>query len=121
METALSGYYEELPLEVEAPPHALASPRSRWAPLVFLLPMALCGMSWAAGGVALLTDFGFVGFSIICALFCAVELIKFPHRNGVGALMLYGGVIVWFSMDYINTWMGADFALMPFPPVTIAK
>ena len=121
METALSGYYEELPVAVDAPPQALASPRSRWAPLIFLLPLAMCAMSWAAGGVKLLTDFGFVGFTIICATFCVIELIKFPRRLGVGALMLYGGVIVWFCLDYMSIWMGADFALMPFPPLTIAK
>src|SRR5215216_3005332 len=121
METALSGYYEELPLAVEAPPQALASPRTKWAPMIFLLPLALCAMSWAAGGVALLTDFGFVGFTIVCVSFCVIELIKFPQRNGVGALMLYGGVIVWFCMDYLNTWVGADFGLMPFSPGIIAK
>jgi hypothetical protein len=121
METALSGYYEDLPLAVEAPPQVGASSRARWAPLAFLIPLALCGMSWAASGVPLLTDFGFVGFTIICSCFCIVELIKFPQRNGVGALMLYGGVIVWFCLDYLNYWMGADFGLMPFTPLTIAK
>src|ERR1051325_7428804 len=121
METSVSGHYEELPIAVEAPPQTVASPRSRWAPLFFAFPLALCAMSWAAGGVPLLTDFGFVAFTIICASICVIELIKFPRRNGVGALMLYGGVILWFCLDYLTNWMGTDFALMPFPPVTIAK
>src|SRR5262245_40466680 len=121
MESVLSGYYGELPLAVEAPPQTRASPRSRWTPLTFLLPLALCAMSWAARGVPLLTDFGFVGFPVLSAWFCIVELIRFPRRNGVGALLLYGGVIVWFCVDYLTYWIGADFALMPFPPVTIAK
>jgi len=47
--------------------------------------------------------------------------LRFPHRTGVGALMLYGGVVVWFCMDYLTNWFNIDFSLAPLPAVTIAK
>src|SRR4051812_14818553 len=122
MDTALDGYsVDSLQLQYETPAQALYKPRSRWAPLAFLFPMLFCAMSWALGGMASLTDVGFISLTIICAWFCIVELIRFPYRNGVGALMLYGGVVVWFCMDYLTNWLGADFSMAPIPVLTVAK
>ncbi len=124
MESALGGYYAEaLPLEhsQEAPPQVMPAPRSRWAPLVFVLPMVLCAASWAGGGIPLLTDIGFIILTAICFAFCLIELVKFPRRNGVGALMLYGGIIIWFCFDYLFYWLPNDFTLSPIPPDTVAK
>src|SRR6266568_649455 len=93
--------------------------RYSWAP--FLLPLVLCAVSWSVGGMPALTDAGFLALTVICVWFCIIELVRFPHRNGVGALMLYGGVVVWFCMDYLANWFSIDFSIAPLPPVVIAK
>src|SRR5215212_605299 len=123
MDPAFGGYYTDvLPLQYEvAPVQVGPRPRSQWAPLAFLLPLVLCGVSWAGGGVPSLTDLGFVFFTIVCSWFCVIELVKFPQRTGVGALMLYGGVVIWFCMDYLTYWAGTDFCTAPIPAHLIAK
>ncbi len=97
--------------------------RVNWMPLTFLLPTAACGASWLAGGVPLLTDFGFTVLTVLCAFFLLGELINFPRRFGIGGLVLFGGVLIWFSYDYMRNWAGADFAsgLLPQPADIIAK
>ena len=35
--------------------------------------------------------------------------------------MLYGSIIIWFSLDYLTFWLPNDFSLSPIPPETVAK
>src|SRR5947199_8052399 len=95
METTMDGNSAEaMQLQYEAPPQIASPPRSKLAPLAFLVLSLFCGMSWALGGMPALTDVGFFALTIICVWFCIIELLRFPYRTGVGALMLYGGVVV---------------------------
>src|SRR5688500_14553287 len=65
--------------------------RSPWLPLPFIVPTALCGASWAAGGVQVLTDLGFTMLAVLCAVYCIRELTVFRHRFGLGGLLVFGG------------------------------
>src|ERR1700728_3062184 len=103
----MSYAYEAFPGEIEsAPPlapEAEASifplPRSRLLPVPFLIPTLICLVSWLAGGIPLLTDLGFGSLTLICIVYLIVEIVKFPRRFGIGGILLFGGVLVWFCDD----------------------
>ena len=69
--------------------------RSVWLPLPFLVPVALCGVSWAANGISFLTDLGFIFLAVLCAVFLVVEMVRFPRRFGTGGMVVFGGVLIW--------------------------
>jgi hypothetical protein len=81
-----------------------ALPRPRWLPLPFLVPTMLCGFSWLAGGIPPVTDMGMFILTLMCCIAVGGELMAFRRRFGVGGLTLFGGVIVWYSYDYIRHW-----------------
>src|SRR5688500_10037701 len=81
--------------------HAGMLPRSIFMPVAFLPPVALCGVSWMAGGVPLMTDLGMGALTLACGMLLLAELVNFPRRFGVGGLVLFGGVLVWFCYDYL--------------------
>ena len=91
------------PLEFSA-----ARSRQMWVP--FIVPMLLTAVSWMAGGIPLLTDAGFLGLTVICAIYVIRELLVFPQRFGVGGLILFGGALMWFSYDYCTNWLGVNFS-----------
>lgn len=97
--------------------------RSPYAPLAFILPAFLSGASWAMGGQAWLTDIAFGLLTAICLTYLILELYSFPKRFGIGGLILYGGVLMWFSHDYFTHWLGHGFdnANEVFEPVILAK
>lgn len=98
--------------QAHAPQTTAASgylPRSIYMPLPFLLPILLTGMSVLMGGAPILTDLGFISLTAICICMLVNEFIQFPRRFGVGGMVLFGGVLLWFSYDYLYYWMGADF------------
>jgi hypothetical protein len=49
--------------------------------------------------------------------------VKFPRRFGIGGILLFGGVLIWFCDDYYANWLGFDFhsAMATFPPELIAR
>jgi hypothetical protein len=77
--------------------------RSIWQPILLLLPLVL-----AAGGYLFvappLVDISFVILTILCTIFLFGELGRFAERYGVGGVVLYGGVLIWFCYDYFNFW-----------------
>jgi hypothetical protein len=97
--------------------------RSNLLPLPFLVPSAICFISWLAGGIPLMTDFGFVILTAICAVYLIGEILKFPKRYGIGGIILFGGVLVWFCHDYCTVWLGVNFnsGMVPFRPELIAR
>lgn len=81
-------------------------PRPMWLPVFPAIATVLAGISWAADGVVALNDLSWVILTLACAVYCLMELKAFPRRMGVGGLVLYGGVIAWFSVDYFKYWSG---------------
>jgi hypothetical protein len=101
---------------VPAPPAAAPRSKRLWIP--FLLPLGMCGISYLCGGVQLLSDMGFLSLSIICAVLLVLELLAFPQRMGIGGILLFGGVLIWFCYDYLITWFGVDPNSLPMGDVT---
>ncbi|HAI12883.1 MAG TPA: hypothetical protein DCM28_14335 [Phycisphaerales bacterium] len=97
--------------------------RSPYAPLLFLLPMIMAAASWAMGGQAWLTDIAFCTLTAICLIYLIVELYSFPKRFGIAGIILYGGVLIWFSHDYFSHWLGHGIsnANNVIEPIVIAK
>ncbi len=116
-------YDESVSVVEEQTAELLFIPRSRhqWVPLLF--PVLLSGISSLGGGLPLLTDFAFLILTSVCAFFLVHEFVFFSHRFGIGGILLYGGVLVWFCHDYFSNWFLRDFTdpTCPFPPYVIAK
>jgi oligosaccharide repeat unit polymerase len=83
-------------------------PRSKWIAAPFLLPLILCAISYASGGVQFLNDVSFIILIVICCAYVVRELLVFPYRFGFGALIAFGGTLAWFCYDYVKHWMGID-------------
>ncbi len=60
-------------------------------------------------GAPFLTDLGMICLTAICLCFLVNEFVQFPRRFGIGGMVLFGGILVWFSYDYLYYWMGVDF------------
>jgi hypothetical protein len=98
-------------------------PRSRLTPLLFVVPTILSALSWGLGGIPALTDISFILLSAVCLVLLATELFVFPRRFGVGGILLYAGVLIWFSYDYLTQWAfggNGEFAA-DFRPMIVAK
>ncbi|MGA3067878.1 MAG: hypothetical protein ABSF29_13630 [Tepidisphaeraceae bacterium] len=97
--------------------------RPRWLPVLFLMPLIFCGISWQCGGVPLFTDVGM--FWLLMTLFVIMlgELKSFSRRFGVGAFVLFGGSLVWYMDDYMTNWFGVNFSATatPYGRETVAK
>ena len=115
------------PSQVLDPPEPAASvgiplvDRGFLGVLPYLVPVLVCGISWLSGGVPILTDVGFLiltGLAFVCLI---IEFARFPQRLGIGGVLLFSGVIIWFSYDYFTNWFLANYSVMPFRPETVAK
>jgi hypothetical protein len=100
----------------EHPGDALVAPeaqvrRSILIPICFLFPVILSGISYALGGVPFLTDAAFILVTAICTILLMIELLDFHRRQGIGAILIYGGILIWFCHDYMGQWMGYDYNL----------
>ena len=83
-------------------------PRSPLTPLPFFVPVLLSGISAIGGGIPALMDMSMLLLTFLCATLFANELIRFPRRFGVGGIVVFSGVLIWFSSDYLETWYGLD-------------
>jgi hypothetical protein len=103
-------------------PWAEAPQRSIWQPILLCLPLI-----FAAGGYLVvappLVDLAFVLLTAFCVIFLFGELSRFAERYGVGGLVLYGGVLIWFCYDYFNVWFlaWARHWNLPFRQEVVAK
>jgi len=78
------------------------------ASLMFI-PLIISGASLLSGGVALMNDLAMICFTLICIYGVLTEVWNFSFRLGVGALLLYGGCLIWYCYDYYNHWLFIDF------------
>jgi len=91
------------------------------AKALFLIPVIVSGISYIAGGIPPVTDISFIILTLFCLIFLIRELKLFPRQQGIGAVLLYGGVLVWFCHDYLYNWLGRDFTSSPFSATIVAK
>ena len=94
-------------LPAEAPPQVY---RSAMIPIVFLLPLAVSALGYFSGGVQGCTDLAFVLVTALCTVLLVIELLTFGRRMGIGAVLIYGGVLIWFCHDYSVNWFLNDFS-----------
>jgi len=73
--------------------------RSRALAMPFVAAAGLCALSWTLGGVPLITDLGMLVLAGAAAVLFVNELAKFPRRFGIGGLVLFGGILIWFCDD----------------------
>jgi hypothetical protein len=106
-----------LPDAPAIPPLDAEADHSVLRPLLFGIPVILSGLSYVAGGVPALTDLSFLILAGLCLLFLARELWQFPEKQGMGGLLIFGGVLVWFCHDYFYYWFNVNF-LDPAVPIT---
>jgi hypothetical protein len=100
--------YEQMEVPVEDVPVATFSERSNLLPLPFVAPVVVAGASYLMGGVPRLTDLSFILIALLCFCGLLVELARFPRRFGVGGIVLFAGVLIWFCEDYFKRWFGRD-------------
>jgi hypothetical protein len=111
MSYAVEEYAYAQPVDQQDFAHADSSlQRSLAGQLLFVLPVILSGLSYVAGGVAPLTDMSFLLLTGLCLVFFFAELAHFRKRQGIGGLLVFGGVLTWFCHDYLYTWLGHNFS-----------
>jgi hypothetical protein len=101
-------YYSEIP---ETRPESMTESVHRpiTGPLLFFLPVLITAASYVCGGVPVATDLGFALLTALCLIYLVGELRVFPERRGIGGILIYGGVLIWFCHDYFYNWFGIDF------------
>jgi hypothetical protein len=88
----------------------------------FVLPVLFCGISWMAEGIPILTDVGFMILTAICVTGMLFEIRAFPKRFGVGGMVMYGGILIWYCNDYFSHWFNlGSFDDQPYSAATVAK
>jgi hypothetical protein len=92
--------------------------RTLLIPTAFAVPVLLSGLAYLGGGVPLLADAAFVVMTLLCLFLLVVELVRFGDRQGLGAILIYGGVLIWLSHDYLSNWLQHDYTANPISGVT---
>ncbi len=80
------------------------APRPRWLPVLPALCMIPAGISWLAGGSHMFNDISWIAMTLVCIFYAILELKAFPHRLGVGGIVLFLGILGWFCWDYLQYW-----------------
>ncbi len=93
-------------LPADAPAQVYRSPL---IPLAFAVPVVVSALSYAGGGIPLLSDVAFLILTALCFTLLMAELMAFGRRQGIGAILIYGGVLVWFCHDYGSNWFLHNF------------
>ena len=93
-------------LPADAPAQVARSPL---IPVAFAAPLLVSALSYMGGGLPFLSDVAFLMLVVICAPLLVLELVDFNRRLGMGAILIYGGILVWFCHDYASNWLFHDF------------
>jgi hypothetical protein len=96
--------------------------RSIWQPILMMLPVLFAVGGYLAGSTAL-SDVAFLMLAIFFAFFLLADLRRFSERFGIGGVVLFGGVLIWFCYDYFSRWFGlwARRWNAPIPEEIVAK
>ena len=93
-------------LPADAPPQVY---RSALVPIAFAVPVLISGLAYVSGGSQAASDLSFVIITALCAVLLAIELLTFRRRMGIGAVLIYGGILIWFCHDYATNWFLHDY------------
>jgi hypothetical protein len=95
--------------------------RSVWQPVLMLVPVVVAtgGMLF---GSPILVDLSFLALTGLMSVYLIGELGRFSERFGLGGIVLFAGVLIWFCYDYLRYWF---FAWLPhwnkpIPPDVVA-
>jgi hypothetical protein len=96
--------------------------RSIWQPICMFLPV-LCAAAGYFAAAPFMVDLSFILLTIFCTAFLIADLSRFSERYGVGGIVLFGGVLIWFCYDYFYNWFlgWTPSWNRPMPPDVIAK
>lgn len=98
-----------------------AHPRS-WASAVMLsAPVLLFAISYLGGGIMPLNTLGMVVLSIVLIALVINEFVHFSERFGIGAIVVFGGTLIWLMYDYMYRYAFTDAATLPFGIWPITK
>jgi hypothetical protein len=97
-------YAQQYDYEMSAASAQRSIERSGWTWMLFVVPLMGSGISWMVGGIPTITDFSFVLFTLISTGLFLNELLRINTRWGIGAMVVYGGAVVWFCYDYLANW-----------------
>ncbi|MFM7135373.1 MAG: O-antigen polymerase [Planctomycetota bacterium] len=98
------------------------APARSWASTVMLAaPCLLFAISYLGGGIMPLNTLGMTILALVLAILVIGEFVHFSTRFGIGAIVVYGGVIIWMLYDYMYRYAFADSATLPFGIWPITK
>ncbi len=116
-------YYGELDPAAAVQTSLEYSPRNRFQALFFLPSVLVSGVSWLGGGIPILSDLSFAMLTLLCIIMLIEEFAVFSRRFGMGGITLFGGILMWFCVDYMKNWFFVDFSSVPaaYTPAVVAK
>lgn len=93
--------------EGNAPDAPVTPARASLTPLgiiALLLATLLGAFSWQAGGLTELSNAAFILLTFCSAIFLLREMLYFNVEFGLGKIVFYAGVLIWFCQDYFANW-----------------
>jgi hypothetical protein len=75
----------------------------------FGLATVIAAMGWAGGGSTGLDNFAWIVMTLTVFVLLLRELVQFTQVFGLGKIIFYGGVLIWFGNDYFyNAFISHD-------------
>jgi hypothetical protein len=79
-------------------------PRSIWQVIGLGVPVILA-TAGAFLTAPMLVDLAFIALAALVLGFLIADLSCFSERFGLGGIILFGGVLIFFCVDYLRTWL----------------
>lgn len=97
--------YQQVSEYTQVAARALAyKPRPRYAAVMPGVLTVFPMVSYVAGGSPFITDIGWFALLVGCFYFLWEEVWSFPNRFGVGGIIWWSGIPLWFIWDYWQLW-----------------